>query len=75
MEFINATQQNTVKASGATKVRSPCTMFLAWLLTISTSISTAHCIFPGTPEVAFLAPARRRKNMTASINTEKKMVS
>ena len=75
MAFMSATQQKTVSARGAMKVRSPWTMPLAWLFTISTSISTAHCILPGTPDVARLAPARRRKNTQTIIRIEKKMVS
>jgi hypothetical protein len=45
-------QTNTVSASGAMKLRSPCTMDFDWDSTISTRISTAAWKRPGTPDVA-----------------------
>ena len=50
-----ATQTNTVSASGAMKRRLPWIIDFDWSSTISTSISIAHWKRPGTPDVALRA--------------------
>jgi hypothetical protein len=57
--FMKKIQTNTVSASGAMKLRSPCTIDLDCDSTISTRISTAAWKRPGTPEVALAAALAR----------------
>ncbi len=73
--FIRKTQQNTVRASGAMKVRSPLTSTLACSLTMSTSISTAAWKRPGTPEVARRAASHSTNSTIRPQRTEKNTVS
>src|SRR5450830_1410480 len=74
-EFIRATQMNTVSASGAMKLRSPCTMAFDWSSTISTTISTNDWKRPGTPEVALRAARYIIRQANTPQTTDQKMVS
>ncbi len=65
----------TVSASGAMKLRSPCTMDFAWSSTISTIISTNACMRPGTPAVARRAAVYMTRQPTMPIATDQNSVS
>ena len=73
--FIRKTQQNTVSASGAMKVRLPLTRAFACSLTMSTSISTAAWNRPGTLEVARRAASQSTNSTIRPQSTEKNSVS
>src|SRR5262245_14641315 len=74
-EFISETQTNTVSASGAMKLRLPCTIDFDWSSTISTTISTNAWKRPGTPEVARRAASHINRQPSTPANTDQKMVS
>jgi len=64
MAFIRKIQTNTVSASGEMNLRlwALWILALAWLSTISTSISTAAWKRPGTPAVALRAASQSTNN-------------
>ena len=67
----------TVSASGPTNLRDCAlwTIDLAWLSTISSTISTAACMRPGTPEVTRLATLRSTSTPSSPISTDQNTVS
>src|SRR5512137_1465997 len=73
--FMKMIQMKTVIASGAMKLRSPCTIDLLCSSTISTIISTKAWKRPGTPGVAARAARCRRNSVSARQATEKMIVS
>jgi hypothetical protein len=71
MAFIRKIQTNTVSARGAMNLRDWALwiLALAWLSTISTSISTAAWKRPGTPEVALRAASQSTNMPSAQSHT------
>ena len=77
IEFIRKTQMNTVSASGPTNLRECAlwTIDLAWLSTISSTISMAAWKRPGTPDVARLAARYSSHTASAPIAIDQNSVS